>query len=341
MGLDSISIEFRDRLGLIYALNTLQLTLEYFSGNVPIDTIFDYPDIAKRYVHLILPIENNSRIYDLIDLAILNKFNGVVLQIKDRVSFNPLEEANWNQLDLKRIVEYCQNSGLVTILEIKFLTHQDKSIFKDVDRINRFTYNPASGDVKSRINQILMMISNDIKPDGVHIGFDELHGYRNDSQRQMVTHKLDYREYFDHLEYLDQLLSELNLVCLMWSDMLLNPREFSEFTANGWINKPDVLLDVPKSIILCDWQYWNFRNMETYKFLSSNGNGVIPATWCSSRIVEEFSNYMKQEISYNESAIMCTTWPGALITKLDMLIDKGCDLLSEKEIIEFSGRVFW
>ncbi|MDA1364147.1 MAG: hypothetical protein O3A79_05325, partial [Candidatus Marinimicrobia bacterium] len=338
----SIIINAGDKLGLIYALNTLKFLCDSSDGALRYSYIYDFPDISSRFVHLVMPKKRSrSKVYDLIDLALLNKFNGVVLQIKDRVSFDSINHSKWSLKELNEIKEYCHIRGLTFILEIKFLTHQEKSVFSGAELINKFTYKPTNHELKLRIKKILEIIDNEIAPDGVHIGFDELHGYRNVVQRGNVQHRLDYEGYFEHLQFLSQLLSDLDLVTYMWADMLLDPNEFSNFTAHGWTGKPEVLKDVPRSVILCDWQYWNCREFESIKFLSSYGHIVIPATWCSSLVIEEYADYVKRNINYRQSAILCTTWPGALLNKRNIIMRKGCNLLTQEDIINFSGKAFW
>lgn len=337
----SVSICSKDKLGVLYALNTIKLLCELSSGCFNYKYIYDYPDISGRYVHLVLPKENNKKVYDLIDLAISNRFNRIVLQIKDRVSIFPINKAQWSLSELHDIKQYCHNRGLQFILEIKFLTHQDISVFRGSELINKFTYNPANDEVKRSVQDILQTIAKEVTPDGIHIGFDELHGYRNTVQREKVQKKVDYSGYFEHLQHVLQCLSDLDLDCYMWCDMLLDPNEFRNFTAHGWPLKPQVLKEVPESIILCDWQYWHSENFDSYRFLSSEGHSVVPATWCLSGIVEDYARYIKEEVNYNKSAIMCTTWPGALLAKRDIIVRKGCDLLTQEDIIGFSGKAFW
>ena len=338
---DLIIIEFMDKSGLIYSFDTLIRFLEQNKGTTSVKQIIDYPDINRRFVHLVLPKKKNESLNNLIELSRLHRFNGVILQIKDRMQIEESDSANWSVRDIAKIKEICHNYGMRFIVEIKFLTHQNKSVFKNQKLINKHTYDPLDSIINLQIIKILDIINNEIGPDGVHIGFDELHGYRNDIQRRIISNKLQYRKYFDHLTYLYDILAKRNLEVYMWADMLMNPEEFPNLTAHGFSEILRIIPDIPESLILCDWQYWSYDDYSSHKFLSSKGNMVFASTWCNTNSIDGYLNYVKVEKKFSESSMLCTTWPGALLNKREKIIRKGCDLLSAEAIIEYSGDRFW
>jgi hypothetical protein len=337
----NIEIHFEGINGLIYSIDTLKKILDNTNGQLTFKEIIDYPNIKERFVHLILPKSKNQTIEKLIKLSRANKFNGIILQIKDRVNFLDYSQGNWTPEDLLYLKTLSHKNGLKFILEFKFLTHQDKSIFNDSLKINKHTYNPKNFFLKKEIVKLFNDIEEKIQPDGIHIGHDELHGYRNRVQRNLVRNKLTPKDFFNSIIFLNNIKKNSNLKIFMWSDMLLNYIKFPQSTAHGNEDFESSIFKIPKSIILCDWQYWIENDFPSSKFLKQNGFIVYGATWCKKNNIIDFANFIKNKIDFEDSGIISTTWPGALLNKSDVLFAKGCELSSSTEIINFSGKVFW
>lgn len=337
----NIEVQFEGINGLIYSMDTLKKILNYTNGQLNFKEIVDYPNIKERFVHLILPQSKNQNIEELIGLCRTNRFNGIILQIKDKVNFLDYTQGNWTAEDLLYLKTLSHKNGLKFILEIKLLTHQEKSIFNNSKKINKYTYDPNNIFLKKKIVKLFNVIEEKIQPDGIHIGHDELHGYRNNIQRNLVRNKLNPKDFFDSTIFLNNILKNSNLKIFMWSDMLLNYIKFPQSISHGNEDFELNIFKIPKSIILCDWQYWKENDFPSLKFLKQNGFIVYGATWCKKNNIIDFADFMKNEIDFEDSGIISTTWPGALLNKPDVLFSKGCELSSSSEIINFSGKVFW
>lgn len=337
----SIEIQFEGINGLIYSIDTLKKILDYTNGQLIFKEIIDYPNIKERFVHLILPKSKNQTIKKLIELSRFNKFNGIILQIKDRVNLLDYNQGNWTTEDILYLKTISHKNGLKFILELKFLTHQEKSIFNDSLKINKHTYDPKNVFLQKEVVKVFNIIEEKIQPDGIHIGHDELHGYRNLNQRNFVRNKLTHKDFFDDIIFLNNIIKNSNLKIYMWSDMLLNHIKFPHSISNGDEDFELNIFNIPKSIILCDWQYWKENDFPSTKFLKENGFIVYGATWCKKNNIIDFADFVKNEIDFEHSGIISTTWSGALLNKSDVLFSKGCELSSPSEIINFSGKVFW
>ena len=156
-----------------------------------------------------------------------------------------------------------------------------------------------------------------------------------------MRNKLTHKDFFDDIIFLNNIIKNSNLKIYMWSDMLLNHIKFPHSISNGDEDFELNIFNIPKSIILCDWQYWKENDFPSTKFLKENGFIVYGATWCKKNNIIDFADFVKNEIDFEHSGIISTTWSGALLNKSDVLFSKGCELSSPSEIINFSGKVFW
>ena len=311
--------------------------------------IVDYPTINKRFFHLTqLGANGINNIKNLIKIGVKSRFNGVILQIKKDVFFETFKKAKLkdkilSKSELKEIINFSKSNGLQVILEFKLLTHQDRFYFDKNFLINKETYDTNNPELYIKLRTFFDEIIKEFEINGIHIGHDELYGYRN---KNMINFNkiLDEKDYIKDIIKLYDLISELNLETYMWGDMFLDPNRFNMMYQKSLHGNPKLeklLPFVPKKIIISSFHYWDTINFDSILFYSSNGFQTFASTWCFSDNIINQTNFIKSNLSFVKRNMIATTWSGALKNRRSKILEKGADLLSVESIIKFSGNIFW
>lgn len=310
--------------------------------------VLDYPLISKRYIHLTqIGKKGIVKVNELIDLAAKNKFNGVILQIKRDVRFETfgnsrLKDSFISKESLTEIVKYCRTKGFEVIVEFKLLTHQDRFYFNKEYLINKKTYDTQNPEVYRQLTSLLKEVKHDLDVDGIHIGHDELYGYR--SMRKNIDNVLSEEHFLEDVIKLQSIILDLDLKLFMWGDMFLSSDRFSRMYAKSLHgnSKMEQLLDsLPKDIIINTFHYWDVEFYDSIQFIASKGFQTSGGTWCNSENIINQTNYMQTNFSFDKRMMVATTWSGALKHRTNKVVQKGCDLLEIEDIIKFTGKTFW
>lgn len=310
--------------------------------------VLDYPLINKRYIHLTqIGKKGIIKVNELIDLAAKNKFNGVILQIKRDVYFetfgdSKLRDSVLTKESLIEIINYCRTKGFEVIVEFKLLTHQDRFYFNKDYLINKKTYDTQNPEVYTQLLSLFMEVKYDLNVDGIHIGHDELYGYRGMTKETVNVLSEEY--FLEDINKLRSLILDLDLKLFMWGDMFLSSDRFPNMYSKSLHgnSKMEQLLDsLPKDIIINTFHYWDVEFYDSLQFIASKGFQTSGGTWCNSENIINQTNYMLTNFSFDKRMMVATTWSGALKYRTNKIVQKGCDLLEIEDIIKFTGKTFW
>lgn len=333
--------------GLNRALIYLNNLISKIKGNLFEFKIVDYPLINERYFHLTqIGKKGTTYLKKLISLATDYKFNGIILQIKRDVLFdtfgkNRIKNQFLNKASLIDVINYCRARGLKIILELKLLTKQDRFYFDKKFLINHETYNTQNPYVYSKLSILFQEIKNDFDVDGIHIGHDELYGYRGSLKKANV---LTEDAFFNDIVKLHSLIDKLDLMVFTWGDMFLSRDSFTRMypkSLRGNEKMQKLLYNIPKDIVINTFHYWDINFFDSLLFIYNKGFKVSGGTWCLSENIINQTNYVISNFNFNKRMMVATTWDGALRHNHSKLIKKGCDLLEIDEIIKFTGKTFW
>jgi hypothetical protein len=310
--------------------------------------VLDYPLINKRYIHLTqIGKKGIIKVNELIDLAAKNKFNGVILKITRDVRFetfgdSKLRDSFITKESLIEIINYCRTKGFEVILEFKLLTHQDRFYFNKEYLINKETYDTQNPEVYTQLLSLFKEVKYDLNVDGVHIGHDELYGYR--SYHKKLDNILSEEHFLEDIIKLRSLILDLDLTLFMWGDMFLSTDRFSRMynkSLHGNAKLEQLLDSLPKDIVINTFHYWDVDFYDSLPFIDSKGFQTSGGTWCFSKNIINQTNYMLTNFSFDKRMMVATTWCGAINHRRAKIIQKGCDLLEIEDIINFTGKTFW
>jgi hypothetical protein len=165
--------------------------------------------------------------------------------------------------------------------------------------------NPATRQVLTDI--VLEMYEIFDKPPYFHIGCDEANP--PESRRSL---RADYRALFkDHLLYFHQLFSERNCRIMMWHDMLIsgNDARWKGYIALGNQDTVGLAEELPKDIVICDWQYEPGKEKEetweTMRYFKNLGFTVLACPWEN---VKGMKSIGKTVTDAQLDGMLCTTW---------------------------------
>jgi hypothetical protein len=344
---DGVFIISNSERGFINGISPFERTIS--KGKFSYRYIYDYPTVRKRYLHLnLLPNIEISTYKSQLKLAQLHRFNGVVIQLKDKVKFKTnqkwVRKNSFTKSEFKEIVDYAKSLGLDVIPEIKLLTHQNKFIKDKNLLLNKHTYDPRKEEVYDTVFAMIDEIIEVVNPKTIHIGHDEVHGYRNEKQREKVKNKLPHHLFEKNILKVYNYLKSKNIETLMWADMFLSPKRFPEMNEknlHGDLEFEKILKRVPKDILFADWHYWDRKEFGTVKFLKDNGFKVFGSPWGVKEGIRNFTAEIVKNYEFEDRMMLSTTWVGAIASKREKLQKHGLELFSAEEIIEFNGDIFW
>jgi hypothetical protein len=101
---------------------------------------------------------------------------------------------------------------------------------------------------------------------------------------------------------------------------------------NGMNGYSSILEAIPKDIVMNVWHYrGNQKNFPTAKFLLDKGYRVLGSTWKFNETTKNYARYIHSLNNKKVLGMIATIWYGF----------SGDRQQEVKEIIKFSGKVFW
>ncbi|MDD4871525.1 MAG: family 20 glycosylhydrolase [Kiritimatiellae bacterium] len=336
----TITIKSADFNGVRNALRTIRQIAESQRGvecqnsyYIPEVEIQDAPAIAFRGVHVCwFPESNPKTIEKALHLAAYYKFNYVVLESWGIFPYKSHPELTWknsqvSRRTLKKLIKTGQDLGVTFIPQLNIFGHATasrhisgkhavldfnpsvQSLFEP-DGWTWCLSNPATRKVLE--DAVIELYDFFEQPPYFHIGCDEAYTLATcrDCRRS------DYYQLFkDHIMHFhDVLTRQRNCKLMMWHDMLLDSKDsrWSGYIALGSMehNLPKLVDELPKDIIICDWQYGAPKKEEkwpTMRYFNEKGFPVLACPWLNKPGITSQGRLVKDE---NMMGLLCTTWHG-------------------------------
>ncbi|MDR0832589.1 MAG: beta-N-acetylhexosaminidase [Candidatus Symbiothrix sp.] len=323
-----------DFAGIRHAFSTIrQLAESNHNGEklvaywIPQLEISDAPAMAFRGLHLCwLPEMRLARIEQAIRMAAYYKFNYVVLEFWGVYPFAKHPEFGWEEYkakpeDVKRLVKLGKELGITLIPQFNIFGHASAARSGTqkhalLDRHPEYQplfepdgwvwclSNPATRSYLTDI--VLEMYDMFDQPPYFHIGCDEANAPESRSSL-----RADYRALLkDHILYFQKLFAERNCRIMMWHDMLI-PRsdpQWKGYVANGEHFTAGLLEQLPKDIVICDWQYGHPKENETWatmRYFKELGFTVLASPWENT---DGIRSQGKTIVEAKLDGMLCTTW---------------------------------
>ncbi len=290
-------------------------------------------------------IETIEFIKQFTDMIAANGFNVLFLYLEGRVrteSFPyPADNECYTTEQMRELLEYASLKGVDVVPGISlhghaelFLKHQELAKTAELrdGKNGRFWSNhklnfcPSQEATYSFFEKYLKEISGIFQSEYFHIGLDEVWdvGYCDKCKTQAVDFIGEQRLYLDNLLRFHKILTGLGKRVMMWDDMF----EYYH----------DILTEVPRDVIMVNWQYANdvqhykghFSNLKAEHVLTEYDQlgfeYIIAPSDFSSSNVRTFTEYAE---NFKPLGGLITTWE-----------KKTCFLYKSMPTIAYAGRLW-
>ena len=319
---------FGDEKGFIHAFVTfLQLIrFEGFGENfylrVPCYTIKDSPDMAFRSVHLCVFRDTSlDFLKKAISLCGIMKCSHVVLEFWGTYKFECYPDLSWKEAytkeQIKPIVEYANAIGVEIIPMLNHLGHASQgricsgkhsaldtnlrlAPYFEEDGWSWCTSNPETLKLLEECRKELIDLCG--KGEYFHIGCDEAYTFAT-CEKCRTRDKDEIM--LEHITNISNDLKKYGRRAIMWGDMFLDKEKFlPPYECNGR-GENKILNDIPKDVIIADWQYNVKTDFLSSQFFADKGFDVVCCPWNSRDNVSAAINTVKNNSLHG---VIGTTW---------------------------------
>ncbi len=336
---ESCLISASNRIGLLNALKSLRQLSESERGvlttsrrQVPCVKIEDSPRLAFRGIHFCwFPETPVWEIEKEIRLAAYYKFNYAVIESWGMIRLDSHPEFCWNEFavgkeEVARLVRLASELGLRLIPQVNLFGHATVSRcgsgkhmlldqhpeYASLFEPDGWTWCISNPHTRKYLEEMVLELHELFgNPSYFHIGCDEAYNAGSCSLcAENYPEKLR-----NHLLYFHDLLAKRGARVMMWHDMLLcrdDPR-WDGYIVCGHSKEGlrDLYRELPKDIILCDWQYGypekdgKEPDWPTSKFFKQNGFDVLVCPWLESKGTASLGKCAAEEKLFG---VLETTW---------------------------------
>ncbi len=267
---------------------------------VPCGTIKDQPDIAFRGMHISWFIEMAPwEAERLIRLSAYYKLNYVIIEPWGSFKSEVAPWCNWPDAPLTideahRLTALAKDLGVTLIPQINMFGHATSSsvgngkhavldfgpqyqpLFEPDEGWNWCLTNPETRKLLiARMEEMHEAFGN---PPYFHIGCDEASAPSCPNCKARPYGEI----VVEHLKAMNDAISKRGAHAMMWHDMLLrwgDPR-WSGFVANGSEETANMVKDMPKDIVICDWYYGDVKeSYPSLAYFKEQGFPVLSCPW--------------------------------------------------------------
>ena len=307
IGGKGITVTGRDDQGILNGLTTLEVLLINEKGRLRMGKVLDWPDLTTRAVHIMQKDIAPETVEQLITAARYGHFNLLLLSLADGVRIPSMErmlgKRPWTKEELLKVANYANENGMTVVPELRLLTHQEKFLKQGHPQLmfNHSTYNPDNPETYKVVFKIMDDIIDILKPKAMHIGHDEIAGYKDDAKslpmRLLKDEKMLPPElFFKDVEILHNHLKERGVETWMWGDMLISPDEFPQMQGrqlHGHRGYSAIRSRISKDIVICDWHFGDKqKDFPSASAFANQGNRVLGATFINPETTRNFSRYV-------------------------------------------------
>ncbi|NOZ24269.1 MAG: family 20 glycosylhydrolase [Planctomycetes bacterium] len=270
-------------------------------------------------------------------MALRYKMNGILIDLCNVFRFTSCPDMALPQAmpvaGLKPIIELTRKYYAEPIPQLNLLSHQEHFLAKarpdlmlvklaqyPKKRVARYddffywepVYDPNNSEVRKIVAGVIDETIDLFRPTILHIGHDEC------GALGFVPRKKD-REitalFAGSVRFLHDYLKRRNVRTMMWGDMLLNQRQFPTGSAHGahpgaptW----PAAKDIPKDVIIADWQYYPFvrpypdtggprADFPSSLYFSDNGFAVVGAVLGKLAITKKHIDRWRRHRAHNQN----------------------------------------
>ena len=248
----------------------------------------------------------------------------------------------WTSDQLLDFAEYARSKGMQVIPHVPLLTNADKLLLGAHDELlyNLSTYDPSNEKVYELVLPILEEIVALLKPKAIHVGHDEVWGWKNvDFEKDRLREGesiLPADLYLGHILRIHEYLDQRNVEMWMWGDMLISYEEFPNMTGDGALHRgiekfgygASLRKKIPRGIVICDWHYrdkqFEFPSLATFR---REGFKVVGTTWQQEDTVRNFTRYAAEN---GGTGMIASTW--YFVQRRDWEV--------VNRVIDYSGKIY-
>ena len=304
-----------------------------------------------RALHLVVANLSVADARHLIEVASRGRFNTILLGMPWQngllLRSTPWVvpgKYTWSRNDLVDVAEYARRKGLEVVPQIELLSHQEVLLASPFPGLmfNAFTYDPGNARTYEIVLPIIDEIIELLHPKAMHIGHDEVAGWRPGRNLLKQGERILPPDLFlEDVTRLHGYLRNKGIETWMWGDMLVSPEEFPSMREDALHGihagyGKELRRKIPRDIVICDWHYLDdqdeFPSLEAFK---AEGFRVIGTIFKNAKTTRNFSHYAAAQ---GAEGMIATTWfiPGArnhaaLITSWDEL----------NQVVGGTGEIFY
>lgn len=308
-----------DRSGTLWGVQTLtQLIAADGSGvQAPGVRITDWPTLGLRAVHLFhgrnaLPFHQK-----LIDRVLSRfKMNALFLQAEQlRWDADPDIAPAWagRKEQVREEIRYARQRGITVYPLVQshghmewLLHHPPNRPFAE-DPQTPYALNVSDPAAVAHLQRIVAEADDLFDAPGFHVGLDEV-TMRGRFPFRSAPHP--FAELFvGNVRHWHQFFAGRNKTLWMWADMALHPSEVAPSfgTAPTPEDAARIRKELPKDIVLVDWQYGPHATFPSLGLLKSAGFDVVAATWFNPANIQSFA---REAARAGARGALQTTWAG-------------------------------
>ena len=332
----TLTIAAADFSGVRYALSTIRQMAEsnrdgdkLTAYNIPETEIEDQPVMSFRGLHVCwFPETTPIRIEQVLRLAAYYKFNYLVIEFWGTYPYASHPELCWQEFktspeNVARLVALGKELGVTMIPQFNLFGHAAASRestgkhaildlhpeYQPLFEPDGWTWCLSNPAARKTITDVVVELYEIFdKPPYFHIGCDEAYA----PAECRSCRRSDYSTLFkEHLLYFHELLAERDCRMMMWHDMLIrkdDPR-WNGYIAVGNQKTEGLLEQLPKDIVICDWQYGvpkqENETWPTMRYFKEQGFTVLACPWENATGIRSQGKMIPEA---NLDGMLCTTW---------------------------------
>ncbi|MEI6048637.1 MAG: beta-N-acetylhexosaminidase [Bacteroidota bacterium] len=324
-----LTVEYSNKQGLYYAIVSLKVLKQNYSGTIPCVLIKDFPDLEVRGLMLDISrdkVPTKETLMGIIQLLADLKFNHFELYIEGFSFAYPSFKNLWERKETpvtgeeikelnvfctSHFIDFVPNQNLFGHMMSWLATDQFKDLaecpkgYKIMGLVSmKGTLDPSD----PRSIELVSKMTDDLLPnftsDYYNVNLDEPFELGKGKSTELVAEKGEGEVYLDYAKKIRKIAVSKNKKMLMWADIVFK--------------HPDLIPLVPKDITLLDWGYESSYPYERHsKMLQSAGLSymVCPGTNSWTTITGRTDNMLAtiesattNGVKYGAKGMLLTDW---------------------------------
>ena len=266
--------------GLFYGCVTLMQLLENYKGEIPSCEIIDWPDLKIRGISddisrgQVSTQENFKRI---IRFLARYKMNIYMPYLEDMIQFDSFpsigkDRGALTKKEINELVEYASDYFIEVIPIFQTLGHfenvlSQKEFIKYADWPGAASLDVTNEETYKFLKSMLEEVFELFPSKYFHIGADESYDIGFGNSRKLVEETSLGRVHSDHYRRIYEICKDSGKDVMMYGDIILE--------------NPEILDNLPRDVIIVDWQYRPEADYPSAKFFMESGFDYIisPSVW--------------------------------------------------------------